>query len=282
MRGWGRGGDGPQRALGAGAWGALGLVRGAPWPPPAVRCTLSLSSLICRRGAVRVSGWRSSARGGQACPRACLQGLRVWAPAAGGGPSPRRPRVLLWTWGDGSTSRPHQGTGAPPGAGGRAVTVGGRGTHPPPCRAGIWGGRASGGGGTTSPLSPQCPLLCSGGQPAPPSREALVASRCGCPTVTECWRPGPGRLPRRLQCGGARFSRRGRTGVRSPDMVALGPGGLQGRPRGPWLAHRQRSVTCPDQGRRGQVSWGRGTSKVLAAGQWASSPGPWALLSRPS
>lgn len=31
-----------------------GLVRGAPWPPPAVRRTLSLSSLICRRGAVRV------------------------------------------------------------------------------------------------------------------------------------------------------------------------------------------------------------------------------------
>lgn len=241
-------------------------------------------------------GWRSSARGGRVCPRACLQGLRVWAPAAGGGPSPRRPRVLLWTWGDGSTSRPHRGRGGPtrgrgPHQGPGAVPSPSEaaahtllpGPAPGPCRAGIWGGRASGGGGgTTSPLSPQCPLLCSGGQPAPPSREALVASRCGCPTVTECWRPGPGRLPRRLQCGGARFSRRGRTGVRSPDMVALGPGGLQGRPRGPWLAHRQRSVTCPDQGRRGQVSWGRGTSKVLAAGQWASSPGPWALLSRPS
>lgn len=176
---------------------------------------------------------------------------------------------------------------APPGDGG--PTRGGRGTHPPPwpCPGAVPGrhlGRTGlrGGGGTTSPLSPQCPLLCSGGQAAPPSREALVASRCGCPTVTECWRPGPGRLPRRLQCGGAWFSRRGRTGVRSPDMVALGPGGLQGRPQGPGLAHRQRSVTCPDQGRRGQVSWGRGTSKVLAAGQWASSPGPWALLSRPS
>lgn len=239
---------------GAGAWGALAATCRPVHSEP------QLPHLQAGRCPCVPAGGPPLGVGGSA-PRACLQGLRVWAPAAGGGPSPRRPRVLLWTWGDGSTSRPHQGTGAPPGDGGPTR---GRGPHqgpgavpspseaaghtllpgpaPGPCRAGIWGGRASGGGGTTSPLSPQCPLLCSGGQPAPPSREALVASRCGCPTVTECWRPGPGRLPRRLQCVGARFSRRGRTGVRSPDMVALGPGGPQGRPRGPWLAHRQRSV----------------------------------------
>lgn len=225
-------------------------------------------------------GWRSSARGGRVCPPGMPPGPEGLGPHCWWRPLPSpaaRPPLDLGR-------RQHlaapQGTGAPPGEAAAHTLL--PGPAPGPCRAGIWGGRASGGGGTTSPLSPQCPLLCSGGQPAPPSREALVASRCGCPTVTECWCPGPGRLPRRLQCGGARFSRRGRTGVRSPDMVALGPGGPQGRPRGPWLAHRQRSVTCPDQGRRGQVSWGRGTSKVLAAGQWASSPGPWALLSRPS
>lgn len=103
-----------------------GLVRGAPWG----WCVGRLAS-TCRpvhsepqlphlqAGALSVCpGWRSSARGGRVCPRACLQGLRVWTPAAGGGPSPRRPRVLLWTWGDGSTLRPHQGMGAPPGVGG--------------------------------------------------------------------------------------------------------------------------------------------------------------------
>lgn len=235
-------------------------------------------------------GWRSSARGGRVCPPGMPPGPEGLGPRCWWRPLPSpaaRPPLDLGR---------RQHLAAPPGDGGPT-----RGRGPcrhrrrprhtpsslalPPGHAGQASGEDGprrGADGTTSPLSPQCPLLCSGGQPAPPSREALVASRCGCPTVTECWRPGPGRLPRRLQCGGARFSRRGRTGVRSPDMVALGPGGPQGRPRGPWLAHRQRSVTCPDQGRRGQVSWGRGTSKVLAAGQWASSPGPWALLSRPS
>lgn len=266
-----------------------GLVRGAPWPPPAVRCTLSLSSLICRRGAVRVSRLEVLRSGRAGLPPGMPPGSEGLGPRCWWRPLPSpaaRPPLDLGR---------RQHLAAPPGDGGptrgRGPCRHRRRPRDTPSSLALPRGRAGqasgedwprGGGGTTSPLSPQCPLLCSGGQPAPPSREALVASRCGCPTVTECWRPGPGRLPRRLQCGGARFSRRGRTGVRSPDMVALGPGGLQGRPRGPWLAHRQRSVTCPDQGCRGQVSWGRGTSKVLAAGQWASSPGPWALLSRPS
>lgn len=152
MRGWGRGGDGPQRALGAGAWGALAATCRPVHSEP------QLPHLQAGRCPCVPAGGPPLGVGGSA-PRACLQGLRVWAPAAGGGPSPRRPRVLLWTWGDGSTSRPHQGTGAPPGAGGRAITVGGRGTHPPPwpCPGAVPGrhlGRTGLGGGGRHDLSP--------------------------------------------------------------------------------------------------------------------------------
>lgn len=162
MRGWGRGGDGPQRALGAGAWGALAAtcrpVHSEPQLPH-----LQAGCCPCV-----LAGGPPLGVGGSA-PRACLQGLRVWAPTAGGGPSPRRPRVLLWTWGDGSTSRPHQGTGAPQGE--AAAHTLRPGPAPGPCRAGIWGGRASGGGRhDLSPLASVSPPVQWGAAGSPFTR----------------------------------------------------------------------------------------------------------------
>lgn len=168
-----------------------GLVRGAPWPPPAVRCTLSLSSLICRRGAVRVSrlevlrsGWAGLPPGMP--PGSEGLGPRCWwrplpSPAARPPLDLGRRQHLAAPPGDGGPTRgrgPHQGSGAPPGAGGRAVTVEAAGhtllpgPAPGPCRAGIWGGRASGGRGPhdLSPLASVSPPVQWGAAGSPFTR----------------------------------------------------------------------------------------------------------------
>lgn len=99
-----------------------GLVRGAPWPPPAVRCTLSLSSLICRRGAVRVSrlevlrsGWAGLPPGMPPGPEGL--GPRCWwrplpSPAARPPLDLGRRQHLAAPPGDGGPTRgrgPHKG-----------------------------------------------------------------------------------------------------------------------------------------------------------------------------
>lgn len=150
------------------------LQTGVPSAPRGWRCRRSWGLEVLRSG-----GGRASRPEGPS-PRCWLRQLPLPAP---------RPRLDR---GDVSTLRLH-GTGC-------AVTVRGREavSHPVlPGRAPGHDGRASGepsrGGQNLSPLASVSP---------PPSQEALVALGYECLTVTECWRSGPGRLPRRLQWGG--------------------------------------------------------------------------------